>query len=56
MGEILRGLSQEHALRPQKHEEALVITDFGNVCCQDRYGAEPPGTEAKATTVNGIRA
>lgn len=55
MGEILRGIYQEHTLRPEKHEEAFVITDFGNVWYQDRYGAETPRAEAKAMTVNGTR-
>ncbi|MBE1460026.1 hypothetical protein H4W79_004240 [Nocardiopsis terrae] len=56
MGEILRGLYQEHALRLEKREEAFVVNDFGNAWYQGRYDAEAPETEAKATTVNGTRA
>ncbi|MET8535787.1 hypothetical protein ABZV67_28795 [Streptomyces sp. NPDC005065] len=50
MGEILRGLYQEHALRLEKREEPFVLDDFGNVWYQERYGADAPAAGANART------
>ncbi|MFI2372378.1 hypothetical protein [Streptomyces sp. NPDC018833] len=52
MGEVLRGLYQEHALRLEKREAAFVVNDFGNVWYQERYGTSAPEVDAQARTAN----
>ncbi|WP_435284144.1 hypothetical protein [Streptomyces koelreuteriae] len=55
MGEILRGLYQERALRLEKRAETAVVDDFTNTWYQHRYGTEAPrGAQATTANENGV--
>ncbi|WP_338783269.1 hypothetical protein [Streptomyces sp. DG1A-41] len=55
MGEILRGLYQDRALRLEKRAETAVVGDFTNAWYQHRYGTEAlQGAQATTANENGV--
>jgi hypothetical protein len=55
MGEILRGLYQDRALRLEKRGETAVVGDFTNAWYQHRYGTEAlQGAQATTANENGV--
>lgn len=55
MGEILRGLYQDRALRLEKRAETAVVGDFTNARYQHRYGTEAlQGAQATTANENGV--